>query len=145
MPTIFWLWLAAGVIFLIIEIITPTLVFACFVAGSAGAAVSSTMTDSYLIQAAVFALISMILIPLTRPLAKRITKPSPQATNIDAVIGRPGVVIKKIDSARDVGQVRVDGQVWQAVAGEVIDEGESIHVDEVKGARLYVSRRPAGK
>ena len=139
MPTIFWLWLAAAVIFLIIEIGTPTLVFACFTVGSIGAAVSSTMTDSYLIQAAVFAIISIILIPLTRPLAKRITKPSPQAVNVDAMIGRPGIVIKKIDPALDVGQVRVDGQVWQANAEEVIDEGTKIKVDKVIGARLYVS------
>ena len=52
MPTVFWLWLAAAVIFLIIEIGTPTLVFACFVIGAVGGAVSSTMTESYLIQAA---------------------------------------------------------------------------------------------
>ena len=140
MPTIFWLWLAAAVIFLIIEIGTPTLVFACFTVGSIGAAVSSTMTDSYLIQAAVFAVISIILIPLTRPLAKKITKPSPQATNVDAMIGRPGIVIKKIDPALDVGQVRVDGQVWQANAEEPIDEGTKIKVDSVIGARLHVSQ-----
>lgn len=140
MPTIFWLWLAAAVIFLIIEIGTPTLVFACFTVGSIGAAVSSTMTDSYLIQAAVFAVISIILIPLTRPLAKKITKPSPQAVNVDAMIGRPGIVTKKIDPAQDVGQVRVDGQVWQANAEEPIDEGIKIKVDRVIGARLYVSQ-----
>jgi membrane protein implicated in regulation of membrane protease activity len=140
MPTIFWLWLAAAVIFLIIEIGTPTLVFACFTVGSIGAAVSSTMTDSYLIQAAIFAVISIILIPLTRPLAKKITRPSPQAVNVDAMIGRPGIVTKKIDPALDVGQVRVDGQVWQANAEQAIDEGIKIKVDKVIGARLYVSQ-----
>ena len=140
MPTIFWLWLAAAVIFLIIEITTPTLVFACFVIGSIGAAISATMTDSYLIQAAVFAVISMILIPATRPLARKITKPSPQASNVDAMIGRTGMVIKEINPSLDVGQVRVDGQIWQAVANEIIPAGEKIHVNEVKGARLYVSK-----
>lgn len=140
MPTIFWLWLAAAVIFLIIEVSTPSLVFACFVAGSLGAAVSSTMTDSYLLQAAVFAIISIILIPLTRPLARKITKPSPQPTNVDALVGRSGVVIKRIDPALDIGQVRVDGQVWQAVAADPIEVDSKIRVDEVKGARLYVSR-----
>ncbi len=140
MPTIFWLWLAAALIFLIVELTTPTLVFACFVIGSIGAAATSTMSDSYLIQTAVFAIISVILIPLTRNLAKKITKESPQKTNVDAMVGRPGVVTKKIDPALDVGQVRVDGQVWQAVAEEVIDADIKIKVDEVKGARLYVSK-----
>jgi inner membrane protein len=140
MPTIFWLWLAAALVFLIIEITTPTLVFACFTVGSIGAAVASTMTDSYLIQTAVFAVISIILIPLTRNLAKKITKDSPQKTNVDAMVGRPGLVIKKIDPALDVGQVRVDGQVWQAVAEEAIDVDIKIKVDSVMGARLYVSK-----
>jgi len=140
MTTIFWLWLAAAVIFLIIEIGTPSLVFACFTVGSIGAAITSTLTDNYLIQAAVFAGISIVLIPLTRPLAQRITKPSPQPTNVDAMVGRPGVVTKKIDPAHDVGQVRVDGQVWQAQANDVIDEGVRITVNKVTGARLYVSK-----
>jgi membrane protein implicated in regulation of membrane protease activity len=140
MPTIFWLWLAAALVFLIIEISTPTLVFACFTVGSIGAAAASTMTDSYLIQTAVFAIISVILIPLTRNLAKKITKESPQKTNVDAMVGRPGLVTKKIDPALDVGQVRVDGQVWQAVAEEAIDVDVKIKVDSIKGARLYVSK-----
>ena len=140
MPTIFWFWMAAAVIFLIIEITTPSLVFACFVIGCIGSAVTSTMTESYLIQAAVFAGISIILIPLTRLLAKKITKPSPQLTNVDAMVGRPGLVVKAIDPAKDIGQVRVDGQVWQAVAEEAIEKGARIKVDKVVGARMYVSK-----
>ncbi|HDL03773.1 MAG: hypothetical protein DRP46_09720 [Candidatus Zixiibacteriota bacterium] len=140
MPTIFWFWMAAAVIFLIIEITTPSLVFACFVIGCIGSAVTSTITDSYLIQAAVFAGISIVLIPLTRPLARKITKPSPQPTNVDAMVGRPGLVVKKIDPSLDIGQVRVDGQVWQAVADEALDEGAKIKVDKIIGARVYVSK-----
>ena len=34
MPNIVWIWLAALVIFLILELMTPTLIFACFVIGS---------------------------------------------------------------------------------------------------------------
>ncbi|MEW6015727.1 MAG: NfeD family protein [Candidatus Zixiibacteriota bacterium] len=140
MPTIFWLWLAAAVIFLIIEIGTPSLVFACFVVGSIGAAVTSWLGGSYLIQLAVFAGISIILIPTTRPLARKITKPSPQPTNVDAMIGKSGVVLEKIDPSTESGQVRVDGQVWRAKANEIINEGAKIKVLSVVGARLNVVR-----
>lgn len=140
MPTIFWLWLAAMVLFLIVEIMTPGLVFACFAVGALGAAVTSAMTGNYLIQLSVFAFLAIVFIPLTRPLAKRITKESPQKTNVDAMIGKAGLVIKAIDPAADVGQVRVEGQVWQAIATEAIDEGAQITVDKVQGARLYVSK-----
>ncbi|UCD18591.1 MAG: NfeD family protein, partial [Candidatus Zixiibacteriota bacterium] len=128
------------VVFLIIEIGTPTLVFACFVIGAIGAAITSTMTPSYLIQIGVFAGISIILIPLTRPLARKITKPSPQKTNVDAMVDRPGLVVKAIDPALDAGQVRVDGQVWQATADGKIEEGIKIRVVKVLGARLHVSK-----
>ena len=138
MPTIFWLWLAAAVIFLIIEIGTPSLVFACFVIGSIGAAVTSWLGGSYLIQLAIFAGISIVLIPVTRPLARKITKPSPQPTNVDAMIGRTGVVLQKIDPQEDTGQVRVDGQVWKAQAEYDIAEGARIKVLSVVGARLNV-------
>ena len=140
MPTIFWLWLAAMVIFLIVEIMTPGLVFACFAVGALGGAVASVMTDNYLIQLGVFAFLAIILIPLTRPLAKKITKESPQKTNVDAMVGKSGIVVKAIDPVAEVGQVRVEGQVWQAIASEPIDEGTPIMVDKVQGARLYVSK-----
>lgn len=140
MPTIFWLWLAAMVLFLIVEIMTPGLVFACFAVGALGAAVTSAMTGNYLIQLSVFAFLAIVFIPLTRPLAKRITKESPQKTNVDAMIGKAGLVVKAIDPAADVGQVRVEGQVWQAIATEPLDEGAQITVDKVQGARLYVSK-----
>ena len=140
MPTIFWLWLAAMVIFLIVEIATPGLVFACFAVGALGGAVTSVITDSYLIQLGVFAFLAIVLIPLTRPLAKKITKESPQKTNVDAMVGKSGIVVKAVDPVAEVGQVRVEGQVWQAIASEPIDEGTQIMVDKVQGARLYVSR-----
>ena len=135
----FWLWLAAAVIFLIIEIGAPGLVFACFSAGAFAAAIVSVFTGSYLIQLAVFAFAIILLIPLTRPLAKKITKPSPQKTNVDAMVGCTGIVVRRIDPAADTGQVRVEGQVWQANAAAPVEEGVKIRVDKVQGARLYVS------
>jgi len=140
MPTIFWLWLAAMAVFLIVEMAVPGLIFGCFAVGALGGAVTATFTDSYLIQLAVFAFLTIILIPLTRPLAKKITKPSPQKTNVDAMIGMTGVVVKAIDPDKEAGQVRVDGQVWMAMATEPIEEGIKIIVNKVQGARLYVSR-----
>lgn len=140
MPTISYLWLAAMVIFLIAEIFAPSLVFGCVAVGALGGAITSFATDSYLIQLGVFAFLTIVLIPLTRPLARKITRESPQKTNVDAMVGKPGLVVKAIDPAAETGQVRVEGQVWQAIASEPIAEGVKIKVDKVLGARLYVSK-----
>ncbi len=140
METILYIWLAAMVIFLIVEIMTPGLVFGCFAVAALGAAGTTLVTDSYLIQLGVFAFMAIVLIPLTRPLARKITKESPQKTNADAMVGKSGIVIKAIDPVAEVGQVRVEGQVWQALAVEPIEEGVQITVDKVIGARLNVSK-----
>jgi membrane protein implicated in regulation of membrane protease activity len=145
MSTMFWLWLAAGVIFLIVEIGAPGLLYACFAVGAFGAAITAAFSDSYLLQLAVFAGIPLILIPLTRPLAKRITTPPPRKTNVDALVGRPGMVLKKIDPENDTGQIRVEGQVWQAVSDGPIETGTRIRVERAQGARLYVVAEPNGK
>ena len=54
------------------------------------------------------------------------------------MVDRPGLVVKKIDPALDIGQVRVDGQVWQATSDTAIDEGAKIKVLKILGARLHV-------
>lgn len=141
MPTLFWIWLAAAAIFLIIEIATPSLVYACFVVGSVASAVTAYMyPEAYLWQIAIFAVISIVLIPLTRPLARKITVESPQKSNVDAMVDRTGQVVRTIDPDKDTGQVRVDGQVWQAQAEGKIEEGAKVKVVGIIGARLTVKK-----
>lgn len=139
MNTLFWIWLAIGVVFLIFEVTTPAFLFACFAVGGFAGAVTVLFTESILIQLAVFAGVSIILIPLTRPLARRITKESPQKSNIDALIGKTGIILKAIDPDQDSGQVRVEGQIWQAVAEHKIDQGTKVIINQIKGARAYVA------
>ena len=140
MNTLFWIWLAAGVTFLILEVTTPAFLFACFAVGGAAAAVTVLFTESLLTQLIVFAAVSLVLIPLTRPLARKITKEPPQLSNVDAMVGRTGIVTRAIDPDKDVGQVRVDGQVWQAVAQSKIDKDDKVKIDQVVGARLHVTK-----
>jgi membrane protein implicated in regulation of membrane protease activity len=132
-----WVWLAAAIIFVMLEIFTPGFIFACFVVGAVGGAVTSVITDSYIAQCAVFAVLSIILIPLTRPLARRITKPSPVITNVDGLIGKIGYVTKEVSDK--AGQIIVDDQVWQARADTVIPPDTKVRILSVEGAKLKVT------
>lgn len=136
MTTALWIWLAAALIFLMVEIFAPGFIFACFVVGSIAAAGVSLLTDSYIIHGITFAVVSLILIPLTRPLAQKITKPSPVNSNVDALVGQIGMVIK--DVSQTEGQVNVDGQVWQARSETDIAVGQKVKVLSVAGAKLKV-------
>ena len=141
MPSIVWIWLAAVVIFLILELATPTLVFACFVAGSlVSGGVGFFYPDYYYLQIGVFVGVSVILLPLTRSLAKKITKESPQKSNVDALIGKVGLVVKAIDPDLG-GQVRLRGEIWMASANQLIEQDSKVVVTSVSGTKVHVDRK----
>lgn len=59
-------------------------------------------------------------------------------TNIDAIVGKTGIVIKKI-GPNDVGQVKVNGEVWRAQASRDIEPGANVVIHSVSGVTLTVS------
>ncbi len=141
MPSIVWIWLAAVVIFLILELATPTLVFACFVVGSLiSGVVGFFYPDYYYLQIGVFVAVSVILLPLTRSMAKKITKESPQKSNVDALIGKVGQVTKAIDPDLG-GQVRLEGEIWMATASQLIEQDTKVVVTSVSGTKVHVDRK----
>ncbi len=140
MSTMFWVWLTAAVVFLILELMTPTFVFACFVTGSiAAGAFSYFYPESYYWQVGIFILLTMVLLPLTRTLAKKITKESPQKSNINALIGKVALVTKTIDPDLG-GQVKIGGEIWIARSDEQIEENEKVRVVSITGTKAHVER-----
>jgi membrane protein implicated in regulation of membrane protease activity len=140
MPGVVWIWLAAALIFLITELSTPTLVFACFFAASVVSGVVALFApDAYYWQIGVFAVIAVALLPATRPLARKLTKPAPQKSNVDGLIGKIALVTKAIDPDHG-GQVKVGGEVWIAEASAPVAEGERVKISSASGAKLYVEK-----
>lgn len=138
MSTMFWIWAAAVVVFLILEIMTPTLVFACFTAASLAAGVYAWFApEAYYWQIGIFIVVSMVLLPATRVLAKKITKESPQKSNVDALIGMVALVTKDIDPDLG-GQVKIQGEIWRAWATEAIAAETKVIVTRIEGAHLHV-------
>lgn len=70
----FLAWIAIAVIFLILEVASFSLLYACFILGAIVAAVSTFFIDSVTLQAVVFAVFSLVLIPLSRPLARAVIR-----------------------------------------------------------------------
>ncbi len=138
MSTIFWIWMAAAVIFLILELISPTLFFVCFVAGSVIAGIFSYFSpDQYYWQLGIFVVVTLGLLPLTRYIAKKITKPAPRKSNIDALIGKVALVTKAIDPDLG-GQVKFEGEVWIAQADNKIEVNQKVRIKSVTGTKLHV-------
>lgn len=139
METMFWIWLAAALLFLIVEVSTPGLIFVCFSTGAIGAAIYAQFTpQDYLIQTAIFAGITIVLIPLTRRFAKKISLSGTPRSNVDALVDQPAIVVKDIDPIEDAGQIRVEGEIWGATAEKPIVTGSMVTVVKVEGNRLHV-------
>ncbi len=138
MSGIVWIWLAAAVIFLIIELTTPTLIFVCFFAGALTSGVYSYFSPGqFYWQIGIFVIVSVALLPPTRILAKKLDKASAQKSNVDALVGQTGRVIRPINPDSG-GQVQIGGEIWIASASSALAEGARIKVLSVSGTRLNV-------
>lgn len=132
------IWIAAAVVFAVVEAISQGLTSIWFTGGAICAAGVAFATDKVLIQIAVFLVVSIILLIATRPLAKKKFNDKLVKTNVEAI--DEGITITEVNGQG--GQVRADGKVWSAVtSGEVIEEGIEVTVREVKGVTLVVERR----
>ena len=121
----FYIWLLLAVILGIIEISTTNLVSIWFVISSLLAMISSLFTDNILIQIAIFVLVGVLLMPISRKLYSKI-KMNNSKTNIDRIIGMKGIVTEDIIKD-DIGEVKVDGKKWSAYADTNISNSGNIY------------------
>ena len=134
------LWTLIAITLGIVEASTMGLVCIWLCFGAIVAALTSLVTSSFLIQFVVFLITSAILLASTRSFVKRFVEKNKIATNADAVIGCEGIVIVDIDPAHNIGQVKVNGQIWSAKADEFICEGTAVKVNEISGVKAVVSK-----
>lgn len=91
----------------------------------------------------VTAVICVIYVFLGRKYVHKWTAVKLEKTNIDAVIGSSGIVLKDI-KRNTVGRVKVGNERWRAKAEEDITEGNEITVTGVTGTTLTVKKYEGG-
>lgn len=135
-------WIAAMVLFLIVEALTVGLVSMWFAVGSLAAMICAMLGAGIWIQIIVFLAVSALALCLTRPFAKKFINGKKQPTNADMIIGRECKVTEKIDNFAGTGAVYVGGKTWTArsESDEVIEEGESVHALRIEGVKLIVNK-----
>lgn len=142
MSTDYVVWIAALVIFVIAEAATAQLVTIWFAIGAAAAIVARVFGAKVGVQIAVFTVVSIVALLLTRPLAKKMTSQKAQALNADRNIGKSAVVIEKIDGVEGTGRVKLDGMEWAAKSesGDVIEKDAVVTVKSIEGVKLIVEQ-----
>ena len=136
-----WVWLAALVIFAIVEASTVTLVSIWFVGGSLAALIAALLGAEIWLQAVIFLAVSVILLLSLRPLLRKFYTPKKEQTNAPANIGKLAVVTEDIDNLRGLGAVKLSGLVWTArsASGEPIPKGTLVKVERIEGVKAFVS------
>ncbi len=134
------IWIIAGVVALIIELLSVSFFMlwvagGCFVAAIVAAVLPGVMWAPW----AAFAVATGLLLYLGRPLAARFQQNKLVPSNVDAVVGREGLVLETVDPVQNTGLVRVGSEEWRARSDETIEAGQKVCVLGVEGTTLVVT------
>lgn len=137
-----WL-LAAGILLAAAELTSGDFWLLMLAGGAFAAAGAETAAGpgAFILDTAVFAVVSVVLIWLVRPLLKRRFTVPLLKTNAGALEGKPAVVVAEVRP--DAGLVKIGGQEWTArplIAAERFAVGEPVVVARVDGATALVLR-----
>lgn len=140
------IWMGLVILLLLIEVATQGLTTIWFAGGALVAAVAAGLHAPFWIQFALFSVVSIVVMLLVRPMAKRMTRRSLTPTNADELIGKTARVCETIDEAAGTGQIRVRDLEWSArsLDGSVIEKDTDVVIREIRGVKLMVEKREGG-
>ncbi|HAK57407.1 MAG TPA: NfeD family protein [Lachnospiraceae bacterium] len=142
MTTMLLIWLAVIIVTLVVEVITQGLTTIWFSIGAAVAAVTTVWNLNVWLQIIIFAAVSLIVMLLVRPMAKKMLMDRITPTNMDMLLKEQALVIENIDNDAGTGKVKVRDIEWTArtESGERIEAGEMVEIQRIDGVKLIVKR-----
>lgn len=137
------LWLVAGIVLIVVEMMSATFVLVWLGVAAIVTGLGALVVHDLLLQVAVFGVLSVVLLVLTRPLANKLRqRKTGYVSNVEHLVGERGVVISRIAQG-GTGMVRVGSDVWSARGDRVTDSmeaGEWVEVRAVRSATLVVQK-----
>jgi membrane protein implicated in regulation of membrane protease activity len=138
-----WLiWLIAALGLAGAEALTGDLFLLMLSGGALAAAGSNLIFDNYVIDGAVFLVVSILLLALVRPVLRRRFAAGPGVPDRpQALEGKSALVLDRV--GRHEGQVKLDGEVWTARPfndNDVYEPGDHVTVVRIDGATAVVQR-----
>ena len=104
MPIKIWyIWMIIAAIFVVGEIFTAGFFLLWFGVGAAVAGVLALFGLGFAWQLVAFVLVSGVLFVVSRRFADKFSKKQPPGIGADRVIGKTGIVLEEIDSAKNTG------------------------------------------
>ena len=142
-----WLiWFLSAIVLIVAEMFTPGFWLACLAVGCVAAGLVGLIPFAGLtLETVAFAATSLASMIGLRPLMLRRFQLGPGGgvrTGVDALLGKRGVVLERIDPVSRQGRVKVDGEDWRgaSVDDTPIEVGARITVNQVDGTTLMVEK-----
>ncbi|WP_037668216.1 NfeD family protein [Streptomyces griseus] len=137
-----WVWWLVGAAALGIPLVVTAMPeFGMLAVGAVAASGVAGFGGGIVLQVLVFAVVSVALIAVVRPIAARHSAQRPQlATGVDALKGRQAVVLERVDGSGG-GRIKLAGEVWTARAldsGQAYEVGQEVDVVDIEGATAII-------
>ncbi len=132
-------WLIMIIFLTILEISTTNLVSIWFIASGLVSLIVSFIYDNAFFEMGIFVILGIILMLITKPLIKKYLKPRNVKTNLDRVVGMIGICTEEIKKNK-IGEVKVDGKRWSAIAKETIKVDDEVYIEAIDGVKLIVRK-----
>lgn len=134
------LWLVAAGVLLVIEMFTLTFYLFWLTIGAVAALlVSLVWPEAVLLQVLAGALVTVLLTVFSKPLVARFRHSRGFKDIGTEIIGRQGIVAEPVEPGR-YGQVKVGGDTWSAVSGQVLAKDELVRVIRRSSTIIEVER-----
>lgn len=134
-------WIAVGIVFLIIEVLTTALVSIWFVPAAIVTCLVSLFVDNLILQITVFVVLSAIFMVICRKIYnKHIKKKVDDVDQNEKLVGK---IVKVTEETNGVsGRILAGDIYWKAVSedGETIQKGETAIVKSVSGTTLIINK-----
>jgi membrane protein implicated in regulation of membrane protease activity len=135
------IWLIAGVLLVVAELLSGEFVLLMLGGGALAAGAASLLVAGPVVGGVVFAVVSVLLLFAVRPaLRKRLDRGvDPTVMHHQALLGSTAIVVARVDEHG--GRVKIGGELWSARATDghgVIEPGARVTVVSITGATAEV-------
>jgi membrane protein implicated in regulation of membrane protease activity len=134
------IWAIAGVVLVVVEVLTGGLVLLMLGAAALGTAAVAATGAPLGVDLAVFAVLAGLFVLVARPaVRRRMEVHDPVNTGTRALLGIRGEVVDAIGS--DTGTIRLAGSLWSArsLHDDDVPVGTAVVVVEISGATAVVT------
>ena len=137
------MWLAIIIVLIGIEIVTVGLTTIWFAIGALVAILVAVLGGGFILQVAVFLVVSLGMLIFTRPFAMKYINTTHFKTNYEGIIGKIVRITQDVDNISATWAAVVNGQEWTVRSTQddiLIPAGSLAKVVSISGVKLIVEK-----